>query len=148
MTSTTAATPVARRSTIPARVGLVLGGILSALQIQTGVSLWQVEGASVGAAVLIAVPTVALVAIVLAWRGSFPARLVAVAACLVPALTGVPVYFAPGVPPGAIISVSIGIFWAVVVAVLMLLPDAVRRADGQVPRLVDGEHVEEPSPRT
>jgi uncharacterized protein (TIGR03382 family) len=39
----------------------------------------------------------------------------------VPALTGVPVYFAPGVPLGAIISVSIGIFWALVVAVLVLL---------------------------
>jgi hypothetical protein len=83
------------------RVGLVLGGILSALQIQTGVSLWAAEGASVGAAVLIAVAVVALVAIVLAWRGSFRARLVTVAACLVPALTGVPVYFAPGVPLGA-----------------------------------------------
>jgi len=74
------------------------------------------------APVSIAVPVVALVAIVLAWRGSFPARLVAVAACLVPALMGLPVYFAPDVPPGAIISVSVGIFWAPVVAVLLLLP--------------------------
>jgi hypothetical protein len=121
MTTTTAAAPVSRR-TIPARVGLVLGGLLSALQIQTGVSLWAAEGTSVDAAVLIAVPVVALVAIVLAWRGSFPARLVAVAACLVPALMGLPVYFAPDVPPGAIISVSVGIFWAPVVAVLLLLP--------------------------
>ena len=71
---------------------------------------------------LIAVPVVALVAIVLAWRGSFPARLITVAACLVPALAGLPVYFAPDVPAGAIISVSIGIFWALVVAVLLLLP--------------------------
>ena len=122
MTTTTATAPVSRRSTIPARVGLVLGGILSALQIQTGVSLWAAEGASVSAAVLIAVPVVALVAIVLAWRGSFPARLVTVAACLAPALTGLPVYFVPDVPPGAIISVSIGIFCALVVAVLLLLP--------------------------
>ena len=95
---------------------------MSALQIQTGVSLWVAEGASVGATVLIAVPVVALVAIALAWRGSFRARLVTVAACLVPTLTGLPVYFAPGVPLGAIISVSIGIFWALVVAVLLLLP--------------------------
>ena len=80
------------------------------------------EGASVGAAVLIGVPFVALVAFALAWRGSFPARLVTVAACLVPALMGLPVYFAPDVPSGAIISVSIGIFWALVVAVLVLLP--------------------------
>ena len=57
---------VSRRSTITARVGLVLGGVLSALQIQTDVSLWAAEGASVGAAVLIAVPLVALVAIALA----------------------------------------------------------------------------------
>jgi hypothetical protein len=40
----------------------------------------------------------------------------------VPALTGLPVYFAPDVPPGAIISVSIGIVWALVVAVLLFLP--------------------------
>jgi hypothetical protein len=37
-------------------------------------------------------------------------------------LTGLPVYFTPGIPRGAIISVSIGIFWALVVAVLLLLP--------------------------
>src|SRR5688500_16389688 len=52
------------------------------------------------APVSIAVPVVALVAIVLAWRGSFPARLVAVAACLVPALMGLPVYFRPRRPAG------------------------------------------------
>jgi hypothetical protein len=55
------------------------------LQIQTGVSLWAAEGASGDAAVLIAVAVVVLVAIVLAWLGSFRARLVTVAACLVPA---------------------------------------------------------------
>ena len=122
MTTTTAAPAVVRSSTIPARVGLVLGGILSALQIQTGVGLWRAEGASVDDAVLIAVPIVAFVAIVLAWRGSFAARLVTVVACLVPALMGLPVYFVSDVPPGAVLFVSIGIFWALVVAVLLLLP--------------------------
>ena len=73
MTSTTAAPAVRRSSTIPARVGLVLGAILSALQIQTGVGLWRAEGASVDAAVSHRwSPIVALVAIVLAWRGSYP----------------------------------------------------------------------------
>ena len=57
-------------------------------------------------------PIVALVAIVFAWRGSFPARLVASVACLVPALMGLPVYFISDIPPEAVISVSIGIFWA------------------------------------
>jgi hypothetical protein len=65
---------------------------------------------------------VALVAIVFAWRGSFPARLVTIAACLVPALMGLPVYFIPDIPPGAVLFVSIGIFWALVVAALLLLP--------------------------
>jgi hypothetical protein len=37
-------------------------------------------------------------------------------------LTGLPVYFTPGIPRGTIILVSIGIFWALVVAVLLLLP--------------------------
>lgn len=60
--------------------------------------------------------------VVFAWRGSFRARLVTVAACLVPTLTGLPVYFAPGVPLGGLISASIGIFSALVVAVLLLLP--------------------------
>ena len=84
--------------------------------------LWRAEGASVDDAVLIAVPIVAFVAIVLAWRGSFAARLVTVVACLVPALMGLPVYFVSDVPPGAVLFVSIGIFWALVVAVLLLLP--------------------------
>lgn len=35
---------------------------------------------------------------------------------------GLPVYFVSDVPPSAMISVSIGIFWALVVAVLLLLP--------------------------
>jgi hypothetical protein len=122
MTPTTTAAPVSRRSVILTRIGLVLGGILSALQIQTGVSLWQAEGLSAGTAVLIAVPMVALVAIVFAWRGSFPARLVTIGACLVPALMGLPVYFISDIPPGAVLFVSIGIFWALVVAALLLLP--------------------------
>jgi hypothetical protein len=122
MTPTTTAAPVSRRSVILTRIGLVLGGILSALQIQTGLSLWQAEGLSAGTAVLIAVPMVALVAIVFAWRGSFPARLVTIAACLVPALMGLPVYFISDIPPGAVLFVSIGIFWALVVAALLLLP--------------------------
>ena len=67
-------------------------------------------------------PIVALVAIVFAWRGSFPARLVTIVACLVPALMGLPVYFISDIPPGAVIFVSIGIFWALLVAVLLLLP--------------------------
>lgn len=122
MTPISIAAPVSRRSVILTRVALVLGGILSALQIQTGLSLWQAEGLSAGTAVLIAVPLVALVAIVFAWRGSFPARLVAIAACLVPALMGLPVYFIADIPPGAVLFVSIGIFWALVVAALLLLP--------------------------
>ena len=121
MTATTAA-PVSRRSVILIRIGLVLGGILSALQIQTGLSLWQAEGLSAGTAVLIAVPMVALVAIVFAWRGSFLARLVTIAACLVSALMGLPVYFISDIPLGAVLLVSIGIFWALVVAALLLLP--------------------------
>lgn len=123
MTSTTIAAPATRHSsTISVRVGLVLGAILSALQIYTGVSLWRAEGVSVGAAVLIGVAFGALVAIVFAWRGSFRARVVTVAACLVPALMGLPAYFVSDLPPSAVIAASIGIFWALVVAVLLLLP--------------------------
>ncbi len=43
-------------------------------------------------------------------------------ACLVPALMGLPVHFISDIPPEAVISVSIGIFWALVVAMLLLLP--------------------------
>jgi hypothetical protein len=128
MTSTTVAAPTSRRpSSIPTRIGLVLGGILSALQIQTGVGLWRAEGLKPDTAVLLLVPVVALIAIVFAWRGSFRARLVTVVACVVPALMGLPVYFISDIPPGAVLFVSIGIFWALVVAVLLLLPG--RRSD-------------------
>ena len=122
MTSTTLTARATRTSLLPVRIGLVLGAVLSALQIITGVGLWRAEGFSVGAAVLVAVPIVALVAIVFAWRGSFAARLVTIVACLVPALTGLPVYFISDIPAEAVISVSIGIFWALLVAVLLLLP--------------------------
>jgi hypothetical protein len=123
MTSTTVPAPVRRRSSIlPVRIGLVLGGILSALQISTGVGLWRAESLSVDAAVLVLGAVVALVAIVFAWRGSFAARLVTVVACLVPALMGLPAYFNPDIPPAAIVAVSVGILWALVVAVLLLLP--------------------------
>jgi hypothetical protein len=113
---------------------------LSALQIQTGVSLWVAEGASVGAAVLIAVPVVAFVAIALAWRGSFRARLVTVAACLVPTLTGLPVYFAPGVPLGARSSRSRSassgpLSWPYCCS----CPAVGWQADGRIRRLVGGE---------
>ena len=122
MTSTTLTARATRTSLLPVRIGLVLGAVLSALQIITGVGLWRAEGFSVSAAVLVAVPIVALVAIVFAWRGSFAARLVTIVACLVPALTGLPVYFISDIPAEAVISVSIGIFWALLVAVLLLLP--------------------------
>ena len=123
MTSTTAPAPVRRSSTpVPVRVGLVLGGILSALQISTGVGLWRAEGFGVDVAVLVLVAVVALVAIVLAWRGSFPARVVTVVAVLVPALMGLPAYFVDDIPPGAVLAVSVGILLALVVAVLLLLP--------------------------
>ena len=120
--TTTVAGPAARRSTLAIRIGLVLGAVLSALQIYTGISLWMAEGPAPDTAVLTAVPIVALVAIVVAWRGSFPARVVAVAACLVPALMGLPAYFVPDIPPQAVLAASIGILWALLVAVLLLLP--------------------------
>lgn len=63
-----------------------------------------------------------LVAIVFAWRGSFAARLVTIVVCLVPALTGLPVYFISDIPAEAVISVSIGNFWALLGAILLLLP--------------------------
>ena len=123
MTSTTAPAPACPHGTmLPVRVGLVLGGILSALQISTGVGLWQAEGLSVDVAIFVLVAAVALVAIVLAWRGSFPARVVTVAAFLVPAPMGLPAYFVDDIPPGAVLAVSVGILLALVVAVLLLLP--------------------------
>lgn len=121
MTSTTITPTATRSGLLWVRIGCGLGAVLSVLQIITGVGLWRAEGFSVDAAVLVVVPIVALVALVPAWRGSFPARLVASVACLVPALMGLPVYFISDIPPAAVISVSIGIFWALVVAVLLLV---------------------------
>jgi hypothetical protein len=122
MTTTVAAPATRRSSAVIIRIGLVLAAVLSALQIYTGVSLWIAEGPAVDAAVLIVVAVVALVAIVVAWRGSFPARVVTVAACLATALMGLPAYFVPDIPPEAVLAASIGILWALVVAVLLLLP--------------------------
>jgi hypothetical protein len=122
MSTTTTAARATRRGTLALRVGLVLGAVLSVLQINTGVGLWRAEGPTLDAVVLVFVPIVALVAVILAWRGSFAARVTTVVACLVPALMGLPVYFIADIPPGAVLAVSVGILWALVVAVLVLLP--------------------------
>ena len=121
--STTAtAAPVTRRNKIALRVGLVLAGILALLQIQTGVGLFRAEGFSASSALLVVVPLVALAAIVFAWRGSFQARLVVIVASLIPALSALPAYFVPDLPASAVIAASLGIFWALVVTVLLLVP--------------------------
>lgn len=114
-------TPLARRVSIASRVGLALAVAYAV------VTLVQFAPAGIrdGDWLFIATAAVALVCLVtvpFAWRGAIWARITVVVTCLLPALSGVPAFFLPGLPAAAIVSAAVGLVWAVVAAVLVLTP--------------------------
>jgi hypothetical protein len=111
-------------SRLPLRVGLVLAGLLGVAQIATAAA--QLPDGLGYPLILFAVVGAGLVAIVLAWRGSKPARIVVVIATVLPALTGLPAFFVSGVPAMGRVAAAVGILLSIVVAVLVLRPQ-VRR---------------------
>ena len=117
-TSGTTTSSKVRGGATALRIGLVLAAVLAVLQIQTGFA--QVPDPL--GFVAIVLPLVALVGCVFAWRGSRRAGMIVAVCSVLPALTGLPVYFIPDLPAGAIISASIGIVWSLVVSALILIP--------------------------
>ncbi|CAN5335147.1 hypothetical protein BH11ACT3_BH11ACT3_18940 [soil metagenome] len=122
MTSTTSA-PVttSRKTTIAARVGLVLAGLLAIGDLFNGYSQWSEDAGDAFAYVSLAFGIATLVLIPFAWRGSSRAGWAVAILRVVSSLIGLPVFFIPGIPAPVIITVAVGIVLAVVSAVLILV---------------------------
>jgi hypothetical protein len=117
--STAVPDTTARRTSIPARVGLVLAGVLAIGSIVT--ALPQFADDPVVPTVNIVLSLLSLVAVPFAWRGAVWARVVVVVTCVLSALTGLPAFFFPGVPAEWILAAAAGIVLSLVVAVLLLV---------------------------
>jgi hypothetical protein len=102
------------------RVGLVVLGVLSALDLFTPL---LTDGEHPPMAVALAGSVIGLVGLVLlvpAWRGSARAAVALIALRLLSAVTAVPAFFADGVPAVAVLAAAGGIAVTVVGVVLVL----------------------------
>ncbi|MER7556024.1 hypothetical protein ABTZ46_03725 [Nocardioides sp. NPDC126508] len=113
------------RSTVPStgqKVGLVLAGLMSALNIP-GVLFPADEGeAGPPMAVLVAgsiLGIVGLAAAIAAWRGNQLAARIAAGALIIVTLTGLPAFFVDGVPTLLRILAGVSILWTVAAIYLM-----------------------------
>ena len=110
----------ARSSSIPARIGLVLAALLVVVDVFTWIPQYGDGGPVLPTAVLL-VAALTVVAIPYAWAGRRWAKIAVSVTRVLSALTGMPVYFIPDIPPQAILMVSIGIGLAVIVAALLFI---------------------------
>ncbi len=117
MSTHTVSTRNKARSTLSARIGLVLAGLLALGQAWTGAD--QLPDGLAFPLVIFAICGVALIAIPFAWGGSAKARVVVVVATVLPALTGLPAFFVPDVPNAFRLAAAAGILLSVLVAVLL-----------------------------
>ncbi len=113
--------PVRRPRTGVLRTGLVLAGLLGALDIAAGIS--QLSGVGLiplaVAITMIVLGAATLAVIPFAWRGARWAGWTIAAMRVASALTGLPAFFVSGVPAAAVIAASTGIVLAVSVAALI-----------------------------
>lgn len=113
--------PVRRPRTGVLRTGLVLAGLLGALDIAAGIS--QLSGVGLiplaVAITMIVLGAATLAVIPFAWRGARWAGWTIAAMRVASALTGLPAFFVSGVPAAAVIAASTGIVLAVIVAALI-----------------------------
>jgi hypothetical protein len=111
------------------RTGLILAGLLGVLDIAGGIM--QLGGGDVlptaVAVLMIASGVATLVLVPFAWRGSAWAGWTIVGVRILSAMTGLPAFFVPGVPAGAVVAASTGLLLAVMVATLIALGMESRR---------------------
>lgn len=111
------------------RTGLILAAILGALDIAAGIM--QLTGTDLFplsvAIAMIVLGGVALALAPFAWRGARWAGWTVAATRIASGLTGLPAFFAPGVPVGAVIAASAGLVLGVAVAGLIVLGMGARR---------------------
>ena len=105
------------------RTGLILAGLLGAIDVAGGISQLSSDGilplAVAVAIIVLGAATLALIPF--AWRGARWAGWTIAAMRVASALTGLPAFFAAGVPAAAVIAASTGIVLAVIVAALIAL---------------------------
>jgi hypothetical protein len=121
MTSTsTPAVTTTRKTTIAARVGLVLAGLLSLGDLFNAYSQWSDDAGDAFAYVSLAFGIVTLVLIPFAWRGSSRAGWGVAITRVLSSLLGLPAFFIPGIPAPFVIAAAVGILLSIVSAVLIL----------------------------
>jgi hypothetical protein len=103
------------------RTGLILAGLLGAIDIAGGISQLSSDAllplAVAVAIIVLGAATLALLPF--AWRGARWAGWTIAAMRVASALTGLPAFFVAAVPASAVIAASTGIVFAVIVAALI-----------------------------
>jgi hypothetical protein len=117
----TIARPQARWATVARRIGVVL----AAVQAVSGIVMVLSDFGTYWVALVVNVSSLVaaiavLVGVVPAWRGRRWAVVLCAAGILLMALTGLPVFILPDVPPEAVVAVSAGFVVALVTAALLL----------------------------
>lgn len=123
--SATAAGPVTstRKTTTPARVGLVLAALLAIGDVIVGVAQLDPDQTIPGSIslLIIAAGAATLVAIPFSWRGAGWATGLVIATRLLSALSALPAFVVPGVPAGFVVGAATGMALAGLVTVLLLV---------------------------
>lgn len=122
MSTLVIARPQARWATVLRRIGVVL----AALQAVGGIVMILGDFGTDPIALVVNVTslvaaTAVLVGVVPAWLGRRWAVVLCAAGVLVMALTGLPVFILPDVPPAAVVAVSVGSVVALATAILLLV---------------------------
>jgi hypothetical protein len=116
------ARPQARWATVLRRIGVVLAVLQAALGL---VQILSDFGTYWVALIVNVTSLVAAIAVlggaVPAWLGRRWAVVLCAAAVMLMALSGLPVFILPGVPPEAVVAVSVGFVVALATAILLLV---------------------------
>ena len=119
-TSPAPASPT-RTTTTSTRIGLALAGLLAVYDLYDAYNQWAEDQANPFAYVALATGVATLVLIPFAWRGSSKAAWAVVLLRLFSGLSGLPVFFIPGIPAPIVITVAVGIVLAITASFLILV---------------------------
>jgi hypothetical protein len=116
------ARPQARWATVLRRIGVVLAVLQAVLAFVQILGDFSTDPVALTVNLLgLAAAAVVLIGAVPAWLGRGWGVVLCVVGVMVMALSGLPVYFIPGVPAEAIIAVSIGIVVGIATTVLLVV---------------------------
>ncbi|GAA3944254.1 hypothetical protein [Microbacterium soli] len=117
-----APTASVNRRTVLLRIGLVLAALLAVLGLADATQQLAAAGGIALAIVIVGLLlNLGVIALAVpAWRGSRRAAITVAVFGVVGSLGGLPAFFVPGVPAGAIIAAALGIVITIVIAMLIL----------------------------